>query len=649
MVEAQPYAVHSRKRFADLQNEQRFFLYFCRKKPLLPVGHFMNEAHPLQPILASIPHEPGVYQYLDEEGKVIYVGKAKDLRKRVSSYFTKEQTGKVRLLVRRIRDINVIVVANESEALLLENNLIKELQPRYNILLKDDKTYPSICIKNEPFPRVFATRNLIQDGSEYYGPYASGRMMKTLLELIRQLYPLRTCSLNLSPNAIKRGQYKVCLEYHIGNCKGPCEGLQTREEYDEMIREIRLIIKGQLQGLLRTMKARMMAYADKLEFEKAQEIKEKLQVLENYQSKSTVVGIGISNVDVYSIVDEPAVAWVNFIRVVEGAVIQSHSVEVKKKLDESPAEILSIVINDLHLRFGTTAREIIVPVQIENRPGNMKITVPRKGEKKQLLELSENNARHFKLETEKQRSLVDPERHQKRILLQLQKDLRMSIIPEVIECFDNSNFQGDFAVAAMVQFKNAKPNKSEYRHFNIKTVEGPNDFASMEEIIERRYSRLLKDEKPLPQLIVVDGGKGQLSVAVKTLEKLGLRGKIAIIGIAEKLEEIYFPGDSIPVYIDKKSESLRLIQFLRDEAHRFGITHHRKKFEKGFLQSEFNRINGIGEHTAQKLLIHFRSYKKVSETGFDELAAVVGPAKAQILTNYFKDAQKHGISKSGNR
>ncbi len=599
----------------------------------------MNKPHLLHSILPSIPHEPGVYQYLDENGKVIYVGKAKDLRKRVSSYFTKEQSGKVRVLVQRIRDVKIIVVSSESEALLLENNLIKELQPRYNILLKDDKSYPWICIKNEAFPRVFSTRNIVQDGSEYFGPYASGRMMKTLLELIRQLYPLRSCSLNISESALKRGQYKVCLEYHLGNCKGPCEGLQSREEYDEMIREIRLIIKGQLQGLLRKMKKRMMQYAENQEFENAQEIKEKLQILENYRSKSTVVGISISNVDVFSIIDEAAVAWVNFIKVVEGVVILSHSVEVKKKLDESAADILSIAINQLRLRFGNGANEIVLPFKIENPPEGVKITVPQKGEKKQLLDLSENNALHFKMETEKQRSLVDPERHQKRVLQQLQKDLRMNVLPDVIECFDNSNFQGDFAVAAMVQFKNAKPNKAEYRHFNIKTVEGPDDFASMREIIERRYSRLIKEEKPLPQLIVVDGGKGQLSVAVKALEALGLRGKIAIIGIAEKLEEIFFPGDSIPIYIDKKSESLRLIQFLRDEAHRFGITHHRKKFEKGFIQSEFNKIKGIGEHTAQKLLIHFKSYKRVSQASAEELARVVGPSKAQILIAHFKSSK----------
>ncbi len=595
----------------------------------------MSTTQHLQPILASIPHAPGVYQYLDEQGKVIYVGKAKDLRKRVASYFVKEQTGKVRVLVRRIHDIRVIVVGSESEALLLENTLIKDLQPRYNILLKDDKTYPWICIKKEAFPRVFSTRNHVNDGSEYFGPYASGRMMKTLLELIRQLYPIRNCSLNLSEQAIRKGNYKVCLEFHIGNCKGPCEGLQDQAEYERMIAEIRQIIKGNIQGVLREMKAGMMGYAESMEFEKAQQIKEKLQVLENYKSKSTVVNDNISNVDVFSLLDEPDVAWVNYIKVVEGAVIQSHSLEVKKKLDETPEEILTLVIHSLRQRFDSRSPELILPFSIDDLPAGIKMTIPQKGEKKQLLELSENNARHFKLETEKQRSLVDPERHQKRILQQLQKDLRMEVQPDVIECFDNSNFQGDYAVAAMVQFKNARPNKSEYRHFNIKTVEGPNDFASMEEIIERRYSRLIKESKPLPQLIVIDGGKGQLSAAVKSLEKLGLRGKITIIGIAKRLEEIYYPGDSIPIYIDKKSESLKVIQFLRDEAHRFGITHHRKKFEKGFISSEFSKIKGIGENTAQKLLLHFKSFKKVSEASDEALASVVGQAKTKILRTYF--------------
>lgn len=600
----------------------------------------MSENYPatsnvLQALIASLPHQPGVYQYLDEHAKVIYVGKAKDLRKRVSSYFTKEQTGKLRVLVRRIRDIKFIVVETEADALLLENNLIKTLQPRYNVLLRDDKTYPWICIKNEPFPRIFSTRNPVKDGSEYFGPYASGRTKNALLELIRQLYPIRSCSLNLAEKAIARKQYKVCLEFHIGNCLGPCEGRQNEADYLAMIREIRQIIKGNLSPILRDMKTRMMAHADRMEFEKAQAIKEKLLLLENYQSRSTVVSRNISNVDVFSILEEPDVAWVNYLRVVEGAVVQSHTVEIKKKLDESPDELLSLAITELRARLNSDAEEIILPFTPGFVPQGVKITIPQRGEKKNLLELSEKNARHYKMEVEQQRSLVDPERHQKRILQQLQKDLRMNVLPEVIECFDNSNFQGDYAVAAMVQFANAKPNKAEYRHFNIKTVEGPDDFASMREIITRRYSRLLKEEKPLPQLIVIDGGKGQLSAAIEALTELGIRNRVTVIGIAKKLEEIYFPGDQVPIYIDKRSESLKLIQQLRDEAHRFGITHHRKKFQKGFMQSELSQIKGIGEQTALKLLSHFKSTKTLSQAGIDEIAAVIGLAKAKIVRNYF--------------
>lgn len=589
----------------------------------------------LQTIIASIPHNPGVYQYFDEAEKVIYVGKAKDLRKRVSSYFTKEQVGKLRVLVKRTHDIKFIVVETETDALLLENNLIKQLQPRYNVLLKDDKTYPWICIKNEAFPRMFSTRNLLNDGSEYFGPYASGRMMKTLLDLIKQLYPIRNCNLNLSEAALSRKQYKICLEYHIGNCKGPCEGLQSNSDYQLMIHEIRQIIRGNIQGMLRGMKSQMLEHAHKMEFEKAQQIKQKYELIENYRSKSAIVSSTIDNVDVYSILDEPETAWVNYLKVVEGAIVQSHSIEIKKKLDESPQELLVLAITELRQRLQSQSPECIVPFNLAFELAGLKFVVPQRGEKKQLLELSERNARHFKLETEKQRSLIDPERHQKRILTQLQKDLRMQVFPEVIECFDNSNFQGDYAVAAMVQFKNAKPNKSEYRHFNIKTVEGPDDFASMEEIIVRRYSRILKEEKNMPQLIVIDGGKGQLSAAVKSLEKLGLRGKVAIIGIAKKLEEIYFPGDQVPIYIDKRSESLKLIQFLRDEAHRFGIAHHRKKFEKGFVDSELNQIKGIGENSAIKLLLHFKSLRQMSLATEEEIAAIVGKSKAKIMLAHF--------------
>ncbi|NOU47378.1 MAG: excinuclease ABC subunit C, partial [Bacteroidales bacterium] len=495
----------------------------------------------LQYVIASIPHNPGVYQYFDETGKIIYIGKAKNLHKRVSSYFNKIQSGKLKVLVRKIADIQFIVVNSETDALLLENNLIKRFQPRYNILLKDDKTFPWICIKKEPFPRIFSTRNVIEDGSEYFGPYANVRIMSTLLTLIRQLFPIRSCSLKLTGANIKRKQFKICLEYHLGNCKGPCEGLQTEAEYEQVIKNVREIIKGNLQMVQKQLNLSMMEFASRHEFEKAQLVKERLLLLDKYRSKSVVVSADISNVDVVSIYDEPAAAYINYLKVSEGAIVQSHSVEVKKKLDESLEELLILAITDFRLRFLSDAPEIIVPFEPDFVIEMVKYTVPQRGDKKHLLDLSQQNARHFKLELEKQRNLVDPERHQKRILNQLKEDLRMPVLPEVIECFDNSNFQGDYAVAAMVQFKNAKPNKGEYRHFNIKTVEGPDDFASMEEIITRRYQRLIAEEKPLPQLIVIDGGKGQLGAAVSSLEKLGLRGKITIIGIAKRLEEIYFP------------------------------------------------------------------------------------------------------------
>lgn len=588
-------------------------------------------------LVRSIPHNPGVYQYFDESGTIIYVGKAKNLYKRVGSYFGKAQTGKLKVLVRKIVDIQFIVVDSESDALLLENNLIKKHQPRYNVLLKDDKSFPWICITNEAFPRIFPTRNLIRNQSEYYGPYASVRMMHTLLELIRQLYPVRSCRLNLTESSIQEGRFKICLEYHIGNCKGPCEGLQSIQDYGVMIQEIREIIKGNIALVVRQLKNRMMLYAREMEFEKAQLIKDKLDLLEKYRAKSTIVSSNISDVDVCSIIDEPATAWVNYLKVVQGAVVQSHSVEMRKKLDESPQELLLLAVTELRQRFGSESAEIIIPFHPGFDMDGVKYIVPQRGDKKKLLELSERNALHFKMEIEKQRTLVDPERHQKRVLNQLKDDLRLPVLPGIIECFDNSNFQGDYAVAAMVQFVQAKPNKAEYRHFNIKTVEGPDDFASMEEIVFRRYQRLLNEGKALPQLIVIDGGKGQLSAAVAALEKLDLRGRIAIIGIAKRLEEIYFPDDSLPIYIDKRSESLKLIQQLRDEAHRFGITHHRKKFEKGLIKTTLTEIEGIGYSTAQKLLWKLKSVKNISQTGFDEIAAIIGKAKAKIVVDYFAE------------
>ena len=601
----------------------------------------MNPKHKylthLKSIIKTLPEKPGIYQYFDEKATIIYIGKAKNLKKRVSSYFNKDtfENGKLAVLVRKIADIRFMIVDTELDALLLENNLIKKYQPRYNVMLKDDKTYPWICIKNEAYPRIFPTRHIIKDGSQYFGPYASVRMMNTLLELIRQLYQIRNCKLNLSDSNINSGKYKVCLEYHIKNCKGPCEGLQTTEEYNQTIGEIKEIIKGNISNVLKQLKDLMMHYADRLEFEKAQIIKLKMDHLENYKSKSTIVNPAIDNVDVFSIVTDENTGFVNFLKVIDGAIVQTHTVELKKKLDETPEELLCIAIIDLRQRFNSASREIIIPFALDIDLQKTLLTVPQRGDKKQLLDLSERNAKFYKLEKQKQKDLIDPERHSKRILNQMMKDLRLNEIPSHIECFDNSNIQGSFPVAAMVVFKNAKADKKEYRHFNIKTVEGPNDFASMEEVIYRRYKRLIEEEKPLPQLIIVDGGKGQLSSALKSLDNLGLRGKISIIGIAKKLEEIYYPNDSIPMYLDKKSETLKIIQQLRDEAHRFGITHHRSKRQKATIKSILTDIEGIGFATAQALLRKFKSVKNIQKADLEEIQKVVGKAKAEIIQNHF--------------
>ena len=593
----------------------------------------------IKSILKTIPNDPGVYQYFDEKGEIIYVGKAKNLKRRVSSYFNKQQQSrKVSVLVSRIADIKFTVVANEMEALLLENNFIKQYKPRYNILLKDDKTYPWICIKNEKFPRVFLTRKKVNDGSIYFGPYPSVMTAKTLLEMLRQLYPIRNCKLILRQENIKNGHYRPCLEYHIGNCKAPCDGSISEDDYNEMIHNVKKVIKGNIQEVLRDMKSQMMAYAAKLEFEQAQVIKDKYDLLENYHAKSVVCSNTIFDMEVFSFEDADASFYVNYMKIVEGAIIQSHSFEIKRKLEETAEELLSIAIVEIHqMMENSNIKEILVPIDIDINIEGVKFTVPQRGERFEILELSRRNAKQYRLETEKLKTLVDPERHTKRILNQMKEDLRLPVLPEVIECFDNSNFQGDYAVAAMTQFVNAKPNKSGYRHFNIKTVEGPNDFASMEEIIYRRYSRLLSENQRLPDLIVVDGGKGQLSSAVKILQQLGLFGKISIIGIAEKLEEIYFPGDSIPLYIDKRSETLKVIQHIRDEAHRFGITHHRKKFEKGFIHSELNDIKGIGKQTAEKLMLELKSVKNIKEASLETLEKIVGKAKAKVVWEYFNN------------
>ncbi len=587
-------------------------------------------------ILKTIPTDPGVYRYYDEKGEIIYVGKAKNLKRRVSSYFNKQQSGKVKVLVSRIADIKFIVVDNEMEALLLENNMIKQYKPRYNIMLKDDKTYPWICVKNERFPRVYLTRKKVNDGSIYFGPYPSVMTARTLLEMLRKLYPIRNCKLILKEENINNGHYRPCLEYHIGNCLAPCDGSISEEDYRQMIQNIKRVIKGNIQEVMKDMKAQMMDHASRLEFEKAQVIKDKYDILENYHAKSVVCSNSLFDMEVFSYEDAGNSFYVNYMKIVEGAIIQSHSFEIKRKLDETPDELLSMAIVEVRQMMEShNIKEVIIPIDIDIKLEGVKFTIPQRGEKFDILELSQRNAKQYRIETEKLRTLVDPERHTKRILNQMKDDLNLPVLPEVIECFDNSNFQGDYAVAAMTQFVNAKPNKSGYRHFNIKTVEGPNDFASMEEIIYRRYKRLLDEEQRLPDLIVVDGGKGQLSSAVKILQQLGLFGKISIIGIAEKLEEIYFPGDSIPLYIDKRSETLKVIQHIRDEAHRFGITHHRKKFEKGFLHSELNDIKGIGKQTAEKLMLELKSVKNIKEASLETIENVIGKAKAKIVKEYF--------------
>lgn len=585
--------------------------------------------------LKTIPVSPGVYQYYDKEDKILYVGKAKNLKKRVASYFTKNhENAKTRILVKKIVSIKHIVVDTETDALLLENNLIKKYQPRYNIMLKDDKTYPWICIKKERFPRIFMTRRVIKDGSEYFGPYTNVRTVKVLLDLIRELYPLRTCKYDLSREKIATKKYKVCLEYHLGNCNGPCEDFQEEESYNETIKAIRNIVKGNFKESLDKFQEIMQVLAEKMEFEEAQKVKEKLNLLSNYQSKSTIVNPSINNVDVFSIISDESYGYVNFFKIANGSIIQSHTTEIKKKLDESDKRILEIAIVEIRQRFNSMSKEVYVPFEIDL--GNaIKVTVPKLGDKKRIIELSERNAKYYRQEQFKQIKIADPDRHVKRIMTQMQKDLRLSEEPRHIECFDNSNIQGTHPVAACVVFKDGKPTKKEYRHYNIKTVDGPDDFASMEEVVFRRYKRLLSEDEPLPQLIVIDGGKGQLSSALKSLDLLGLRGKIAIIGIAKRLEEIYYPGDPIPMYLDKRSETLKIIQFLRNEAHRFGITLHRNKRSKSAIQSELEQIPNIGKQTITSLLRKFKSAKRVKTATFEELQEIVGDARAKKIYQYF--------------
>ena len=585
--------------------------------------------------LKTLPNSPGVYQYYDKKDKLLYVGKAKNLKKRVSSYFNKKHdNARTHMLVKKIVTIKHIVVNSETDALLLENNMIKNYQPKYNVMLKDDKSYPWICIKNERFPRVFPTRRLIKDGSEYYGPYTSMKTVHTLLDLIKGLYPLRTCNYDLSKEKIESGKYKVCLEYHLGNCLGPCEDKISAKTYHDNIDAIRDIVKGNFKDSLHRFRSQMKAHAEAMEFEDAQRIKEKIDILEGYQAKSTVVNPSINNVDVFSIVSDEGYGYVNFLQLSHGAIIRSHTLELKKKLDESNAELLAIGIIEIRQRFNSQSSEIYVPFKLDLGDG-IRVTVPKLGDKKRIVELSERNAKYFRMERFKQTKIIDPDRHVNRLMAQMKADLRLSVEPRHIECFDNSNIQGTNPVAACVVFKDGKPSKKDYRKFNIKTVTGPDDFASMEEVVFRRYRRLLNEDEPLPQLIIVDGGKGQLSSGVKALEALGLRGKIAIIGIAKRLEELFYPGDSIPLYLDKKSETLKVIQQLRNEAHRFGITFHRNKRSNAAITTELETISGIGEKTVVDLLRHFRSVSKVKAATEKALAEVIGPAKAKIIYTHY--------------
>lgn len=599
----------------------------------------MSGRDSLKTIISGLPELPGVYKYFDDNNVIIYVGKAKNLRKRVSSYFAKTHDNhKTNVLVSKIRDIQYTIVDTEFDALLLENTLIKENQPKYNINLKDDKSYPLIKITREHFPKVFAMRNVVKDGSEYFGPYANGKMMNTILELVRKLYPTRSCNLNLNPTSIAKGQFKVCLEYQIGNCKGPCQNFQTEDDYNETIANIRHILKGNLGEVKRHLKAGIEEAVARLAFEEAQLFKEKLDSLESYQSRSTVVNTRISNVDVFGIVSSDTSAFINYLRVVNGMIIHSQNLELKKRIDESDQELLLSAIAQFKNTNQWENVEFIVPFELE-LDTDIEITVPSAGDKKKLLDLSMKNAFYLKQERQLAAEKLDPGLKVDRLLSVMQKDLRLNHLPRHIECFDNSNIQGTNPVSACVVFKNGKPSKNDYRHFNVKTVEGPNDFATMHEVITRRYSRLLNEGTQLPDLIVVDGGKGQLSSAVDAMKGIGIYGKVPIIGIAKRLEELYYPNDPLPLYLDKKSETLKVIQQMRDEAHRFGITHHRNRRSKGFAITTLTEIEGVGDKTADLLLKYFKSVKKVKEASLEELQQLVGQKQGLSIYHHFKDAE----------
>ena len=594
----------------------------------------MRVSEDIQSVLQNLTTEPGVYRFYDKKDSLLYVGKAKNLKRRVTSYFNRQHDNfKTTYMVRKIERIEILVVETEMDALLLENNLIKKYQPRYNILLKDDKTYPWICIKKEPFPRVFYTRQLIKDGSEYYGPYTNPKIISAMLNFIRQIYPLRTCKFNLSDDNIKAKKFKECLEFHIGNCLAPCVGKQQSNDYDQDIDHIRQILKGNIRTVVQHFKTEMLKLSDKMEYEKAQLVKEKIEQLEHYQSKSSIVSPIINDVDVFAIASDKDYAFVNFFKVSSGAIIQAHSMEIKKKLDESDEELLTMAITEIRQRFHSTSKEAFVNISIESHWQQLKISVPKIGDKYNLVNLCFKNAKNVQKDRLRKNEELRQRLDNKRVLEQLQHDLRLNSKPRHIECFDNSNMQGSNPASACVVFKNAKPSKQDYRFFNVKTVQGPDDFASMEEVVFRRYKRLQEEAQDLPQLIVIDGGKGQLSSARRSLEKLNLHHKIAIIGIAKRLEEIYFPNDSIPLYLDKRSESLKVIQQLRNEAHRFSLKHHRNRRSKDSLGTSLDAIEGIGPKTVEKLITHFGSVKRVLEANEKELTKLVGNSKANLIMN----------------
>ena len=586
--------------------------------------------------IKTLPEKPGIYQYFDESEKIIYVGKAKNLKKRVTSYFTKNHdTAKTRILVRHIHDVQFIVVDTETDALLLENSLIKKYRPRYNIQLKDDKSYPWICIKNERFPRVFSTRRIIKDGSKYYGPYPSVRVVNTLLELMRELYPLRTCNYDLSQENIDKGKFKVCLEYHIGNCKAPCVGKETEENYNTNIEQIDSILKGNIASVIRILKQKMQEAAEEFAYEEAEELKQKIHSLEKFRSKSTVVSPTIHKVDVITLDQTEKNAFVNYLVIHNGSIIHGYTVEVKKKLDEDNTAILTFALLNMREKFNSQSTEIIVENASNFNVEGLTFFTPQRGDKKHLLDLSQRNAKFYRMQRQKQETLKSPEIKTERLLKTIQQDFRLKELPVHMECFDNSNIQGTNPVSACVVFKNGRPSKKDYRHFNIKTVEGPDDFESMREAIYRRYKRQQEEGNSLPQLLIVDGGKGQLSAGVEALEKLQLRGKIPIVGIAKRLEEIFFPGDTLPLYLDKKSKSLKVIQYMRNEAHRFGIEHHRNRRSKSALSSELIEIKGIGDKTQEELMRHFKTVSTIKKATEKELQEVVGLAKAKRIQGYF--------------